>query len=222
MRYTLGIEVARLTPAITKVAMIIRELYSTEQHILSGFLLALCERDRYRRFCRSMSDEAIHAYIRAIDWRETVVMGAFDAEARLIGMLELCDAGPAAEIAVAVAAAHRSHGVARALMVRALLKAKVLGKQRVMLTCLTENLPMRRLARSVGLSAVTLSQEMESELALESPQFDDLVHDATEALIGNISYASALCSRSCNDLMQQILRSPMQLDTLAHPPARHD
>jgi RimJ/RimL family protein N-acetyltransferase len=209
-------------PTIAKVAMIIRELYSAEQHTLSGFLLALSERDRYRRFCRPMSDEAIRAYIRAIDWSETVVMGAVDSDARLIGMLELCDAGPAAEIAVAVAATHRSLGVARALMVRALLKAKVLGKQRAMLTCLTENLPMRRLARSVGLSAVTSSQEVESELALESPQLEDLVHDATEALIGNISYASALCSRSYNDLMQQILRPLKSLDTLAHPPAGHD
>jgi GNAT superfamily N-acetyltransferase len=200
--------------------MIIRELYAPEQHIVSGFLLALSERDRYRRFCRPMSDEAMHAYIRAIDWSETVVMGAFDAEARLIGMLELCDAGTAAEIAVAVSAAHRSHGVARALMVRALLKAKVLGKQRVMLTCLTENLPMRRLARSVGLSAVSVSQEVESELALQPSQFDDLVHDATEALVGNISYASALCSRSCNEIMQMILRPAQLLDSLAHPPAR--
>jgi GNAT superfamily N-acetyltransferase len=124
MRRTLGIEVARKRRGYHEGSHDHPRAVRPEQHIVSAFLLALSERDRYRRFCRPMSDEAIHAYIRAIDWSETVVMGAFDAEARLIGMLELCDAGTAAEIAVAVSAAHRSHGVARALMVRALLKRK--------------------------------------------------------------------------------------------------
>jgi RimJ/RimL family protein N-acetyltransferase len=188
--------------------MIIRELHASEQPLLAAFLLDLPELDRYRRFCRPMSDAAIRAYVGAIDWTETVVIAAFDGEARIIGVLELCDAGAASEIGVAVAAEHRKHGVARALMLRALLKAKVLGKERVVLSCLTENLAMRRLAHSVGLTAVELSASEQSELALEQPHLLDIVHDAAQELAGKMSYAAALYSRSCTELMQQAWFGP--------------
>lgn len=203
--------------------MIIRELYASEQTIIVAFMLDLPERDRYRRFCRPMTDEAIRAYVAAIYWSEAVVLGAFDLDARLIGLLELCDVGTAAEIAVAVAADRREHGVARALMTRALLKAKVQGKQRVVLTCLTENVAMRRLARSVGLTATTVEQEVASELALDRAQLSDVMEDATHELVGNVSYASALCSRSYTDVMQQLWRAPPKvLSALARPPSARD
>ena len=203
--------------------MIIRELYACEQPVVSAFMLDLPERDRYRRFCRSMSDEAIRAYVAAIDWSETVVLGGFDLDVRLIGLLELCDVGTAAEIAVAVAADRRGHGVARALMTRAMLKAKVQGKQRVVLTCLTKNVPMRRLARSVGLSAITRNQEVERELALEQPRLADIVQEATHQLVGNVSYAGALCSTSYTDLLQQLWHAPPKvLRALARPSSACD
>jgi len=204
--------------------MIIRELYASEQPVVAAFMLDLPKRDRYRRFCRSMSDEAIRVYVAAIDWSEAVVLGGFDLDARLIGLLELCDVGTAAEIAVAVAADRRGHGVARALMTRALLKAKVQGKQRVVLTCLTENVPMRRLARSVGLSAITVNQEVESELALEQPHLADIVQEATHELVGNVSYAGALCSSAYTDVLQQRLwhAPPKVLRALARPSSAHD
>ena len=172
------------------------------------FMLALSERDRYRRFCRSMTDAAIRAYLRAIDWSQTLILGAFDRDADLIGMLELCDAGRSAEIAVAVAPAHRKHGVARALLQRALLEATGLGKERVVLTCLTENLPMRRLARSAGLAATTASSEIESELMLEEPDLSEVVRAGTHELVGSISYATALCLPSRTDLARQLWRTP--------------
>lgn len=46
------------------------------------------------------------------------------------------------------------------------------------LTCLTENFPMRRLARSVGLTATTLAAEAASELVLRMPQISDEVRNA--------------------------------------------
>jgi RimJ/RimL family protein N-acetyltransferase len=173
--------------------MIIRELCVSERPAVAAFMLDLCERDRSRRFCRPMSDDAIRAYVTAIDWDEAALFGAFDENARLVGLVELCDTG---EMAVAVAVDHRENGVARELMLRALLKARVLRKERVMLTCLTENIPMRRLARSVGLTA-TLNTEAQSELASGLPQIGDMRCD-------NVSYASALHLCPCPDLVQPL------------------
>ena len=185
--------------------MIIRELGASERDVVVTFMLDLCERDRARRFCRPMSDDSIRAYVTAIDREETAILGAFDGDTRMVGLVELCDTG---EIAVAVAMDHRERGIARKLMLRALLKARVLGKERVMLTCLTENIPMRRLARSVGLTAATHTFAAERELAEEMQQIDDVMCNGTPEAADNVSYASALCLRSCTGLVQQGCYAP--------------
>jgi GNAT superfamily N-acetyltransferase len=201
--------------------MIIRTLCVPEEPAVAAFMLALSAHDRYRRFCRPMTDAAIRAYLRVIDWSETLILGAFDRDARLIGMLELCDAGRSAEIAVAVAPEHRKHGVARALLQRALLEATGLGKERAVLTCLTENLPMRRLARSAGLAATTTaSSEIESELLLKEPDLSEVVRAGTHELVGSISYATALCLPSRTDLARQLWRTP-ELRNAASRTASH-
>ena len=105
----------------------IRELCEVESAAVAAFMLNLCERDRHLRFCRPMIDSAIRDYVAAIDWENAAVLGAFDDSAQLIGLLELCDAGTGAELAVVVAVDHREHGVAHALMLRGLRKAKAMG-----------------------------------------------------------------------------------------------
>jgi RimJ/RimL family protein N-acetyltransferase len=184
--------------------MIIRELYPIEQPAIAALLLTLSAEDRYRRFCRPMTDEALRHHVARIDWSEATVLGAFDECARLVGVLELCDAGSAAEIGIVVAHEHRVRGVASALMERALLKAKVLGKARVTLSCLAENLPMRRLARSVGLEQTMIATEVTGELALEPAQIDDVVAAATGEMLDKLQYTSALVLRSCTDLVQEM------------------
>jgi len=202
--------------------MIVRALCVLEEPAVCAFMLALSAHDRYRRFCRPMTDAAIRAYLCAIDWSQTLILGAFERDARLIGMLELCDAGRSAEIAVAVAPEHRKHGVARALLQRALLEATGLGKQRVVLTCLTENLPMRRLARSAGLAATTANSEIESELMLEEPDLSEVLHAGTHKLVGSISYATALCLPSRTDLARQLRRTPELRNAASRMPSHRD
>jgi RimJ/RimL family protein N-acetyltransferase len=191
--------------------MIVRELVEQERGRLTALLLALSERDRYWRFCRPMTDAALVGYVDQIDWDRAVVLGAFDAQARLTGVLELCDNESAAEIAVAVAAEHRGCGVARTLMDRALLKAKALGKERVTLTCLVENLPMRRLARGAGLSARSEGGEIEGSLTLAHVRPDELVENAAQEFIGSVTYAGALYSRALAELFERSLAAPAAL-----------
>ncbi len=176
--------------------MIIRELVEEERDKAAAFLLALDEHDRYWRFCRPMTDEAVRAYAERIDWQSTTIIGAFDAQAQIAGILELCDNGAAAEIAVAVARSFRGHGVGRALLDRALLKAKVQGKDCVTLTCLVENEPMRRLARSAGLAARAVGGEVEATHALEHARPEELAEHATSELMGSMTYAGALYVRT--------------------------
>jgi len=191
--------------------MIIRELVEAERGKVGAFLLALDEGDRHSRFCRTMTDDAIRGYVERMDWDEVVVLGAFDHEANVIGLIELCDLGDTAELAIAVAPEHRRSGVGRALMERGLLKSKVLGKERATLTCLAENQPMRRLARRLGLNAKTEGGEVAGSLELDAVRPMDVVTNATRELIGTITYAGALYSRTWENILQRLLSTPWSM-----------
>ena len=183
--------------------MAIRELYEEESDKVQAFLLALSEQDRYRRFGRPMTDAALRQYAARIDWDESVLLGAFDAHTALAGILELADIGRASEIAVAVALEHRGQGVGKALMDRALLKAKVRGRDKVLLLCQVDNEPMRRLARSAGLESTLEDGEVTGTLEWPHPRLADVTEDATRDAIGNAAYATLLTTRAWAELFER-------------------
>jgi GNAT superfamily N-acetyltransferase len=184
--------------------VLIRELQAAERSKLADFLLTLSDDDRYRRFGRVMSDDAIRTYVVHIDWSEWVLLGAFSSQAEVVGVLELADARPGAcEIAVAVAPAYRGNGVGRELMERALLKARVRGKDRVTLLCQADNKPMRRLARAAGLRAVTSDGETEGLLDLDAANAGDVAEERTREAIENVTYTGLLAARAWAELVTE-------------------
>jgi GNAT superfamily N-acetyltransferase len=191
--------------------MVIRELYPEENDKVQAFLLALNDHDRYRRFGRPMTDEILRQYVSQIDWDDSVLLGAFDPHAELIGLLELADVAGACEIAIAVASPHRGRGIGRALMDRALLKAKVRGSARVLLLCQMDNEPMRRLARSAGLHATVDDGEITGTLDLPQAGLAEVTEDATREAIGNATYAMLLGTRAWADLFESAAQTSRHL-----------
>jgi GNAT superfamily N-acetyltransferase len=145
-------------------------------------MLGLCASDRYSRFCRPACDRTVADYVDRIDWVEWIAFGAFQHGARLTGVVELCNAGVNAEIALAVVREERHKGIGRILLDRALAQARAMGKEAVVLTCLAGNEPMRRLARSAGLIAGR---------SLDGAN-DTSAHEEQDTGNANILYASAL------------------------------
>jgi len=195
------------------VSVVIRELYEEESDKAEGFLLALSEQDRYSRFGRLMTDAALRQYVARIEWDESVILGAFDQRAELVGILELANIGSISEIAIAVAPEYRARGVGKALMERALLKAKVRGRDKVVLLCQRNNAPMRRLARSAGLEAAMEDGEISGSLELDEAGLAEVTEDATRAAIGNATYATLLAGRAWADLLDsaaQVSRNLLQ------------
>ena len=175
--------------------MMIRELILEERDVVSALLLMLSDKDRFWRFCRPMTDQAVLAYAHKLDWQDTIVFGAFDSQIRLVGIAELCDLGEAAEIAVTVRRSSRRRGVGAALMDLAMLKAKMLGKRKVALTCLSQNMPMRRLARRAGLTSADHPGPISGAPmlgALEEP-----LEGITPDLVGSVTYARFLSPSTC-------------------------
>jgi GNAT superfamily N-acetyltransferase len=188
--------------------IVIRELHEPERRDVLAFFLALGEDDRYRRFGRAMADAGVRRYIETLDWDACVMLGAYDAGARLIGVLELAEvANAACEIAVVVAATQRGRGIGKALMDRALLKAKVHGCDSVVLLCQVDNAPMRRLALSAGLTSTTEDGDVEGSLDLPHAALVDVTEDVTREAIGNATYASLLATRTLAELFENALRA---------------
>jgi GNAT superfamily N-acetyltransferase len=182
--------------------MIIRELFEEDVQLLLAFFLRLPATDRYRRFGRPMTDESISAYVARLAWTDSVFLGAFDPSAELIGLLELADVRNGAEIAIVVDPSVRGKGLGKALMDRALLKAKVRGAERVVLLCQIHNEPMRRLAHSAGLHAHPKDGEVEGSLAFAQAQLVDRTDDAAYDVIGNVGYAVLVTTRTWSDLIE--------------------
>jgi hypothetical protein len=85
-------------------------------------------------------------------------------------------------------------------MDRALLKAKVRGRDRVVLLCQMDNEPMRRLARSAGLHATVDDGEITGTLDLPQAGLAEVTEDATRDAVGNATYAMLLTARTWVDL----------------------
>jgi RimJ/RimL family protein N-acetyltransferase len=195
--------------------MIIRELFEEDAPLLLEFFLRLCATDRYRRFGRPMTDDSIDAYVARLVWIDSVFLGAFDPDAKLIGLLELADVRDGAEIAIVVAPSARGKGLGKTLMDRALLKAKVRGAQRVVLICQMDNEPMRRLARSAGLHAHLEDGEVEGSLA--QAQVMDRTQDSAQDAIGNVSYAGLVATRAWSDLIETAFNARRRCDAPRAP-----
>ncbi|MEO3429865.1 GNAT family N-acetyltransferase [Pelagibius sp. CAU 1746] len=135
--------------------LVFRKLMRQESSALKEHLLRLDEEDRRLRFGHFVTAEVILAYVDAIDWSETWIVGAFEGEV-LRGVVELRDSGAVndqgagrktAEISVTVEPDHQNHGVGTRLLEEALLIASNRGFQDIYLICLPENARMQHVAR---------------------------------------------------------------------------
>ena len=69
---------ARMPVAELLPRALVKELHSGHPAKLLAHFLALGEDDRYLRFGRPISDEAIAQYVERIDWQSSAVFGVFD------------------------------------------------------------------------------------------------------------------------------------------------
>ncbi|WP_193371274.1 GNAT family N-acetyltransferase [Pelagibius marinus] len=160
--------------------LVFRKLLGQESSALKEHLLRLDEEDRRLRFGHFVTPEVILAYVDAIDWSETWIVGAFEGEV-LRGVVELRDTGAPSdqrggrktgEISVTVEPAHQNHGVGTRLLEEALLIARNRGFQDIYLLCLPENARMQHVARKYA--EQVRFEDGDVEIHIASPQPDPL------------------------------------------------
>lgn len=162
--------------------MWIRRLTSLDASLLEALLLSLPPEQRRLRFCHSISTEGVRRYVAGLDWKGGDVFGAFEG-LHLVGAIELMPAGPQAlEGALEVHPRYQRRGIARQLVERGILHAKVLGKTELQLNCLSENGAMKQIARNHGMKLASSHGEVESKLPLAPAAPADFVAAGWQAL----------------------------------------
>lgn len=140
------------------------DLPEVERH-----LLALGPADRRKRFLLPADDGAIVGYVARLDPERAVVVGATDAEGRLVGVSEAspaADAPRTVEVAVTVHPYHRREGIGRRLAAGAVSLAFAEGAETAVSLFAPENRAAARLAAALGARSARLDSAMLVEATL--------------------------------------------------------
>lgn len=166
----------------------IRRLWPVERRLFAAHLLRLSAEDRLLRFQGYLNDEAVEAYVEALDWFAGVVIAHFvDGEVRAAAHLSwtrgLVRTG---EIGLSVEAGYRRRGIGTALLRRAMTIARNRFVSDIELLCMPENAAMRRVAAHLGLKWKVAAGQAETAAHLRWPDqlslFDEMIGE-TEGLM---------------------------------------
>jgi hypothetical protein len=131
---------------------LIRRLHSSDLAAIEAHFLRLNDRDRHFRFFRELTDEKIGLYVRGMEVRHSLVLGAVRSH-RVVGVAEaffvpslLRDV----EVAVSVDVDLRERGLAKCLTGQIVDRAGLQGAREAKFVFLRENLPIQRVIRAIG------------------------------------------------------------------------
>ena len=172
--------------------MIIRKITAFERDAVKAFYLTLPAEDRGKRFCCTISDESLSKYVEGVDFMRDTILGAFNEHAELIGVAELVPGPNEGELAFAVRPDMRSRRIATRLMERILLHARMSGVGKVFVIFLSDNAPMRRMARNAGMVVKTDGGDAHASRELPAPSAEELSRWSTKEAAAHSEYFSVL------------------------------
>jgi GNAT superfamily N-acetyltransferase len=134
-------------------APLIRRLRRTDAALLDEHFLALDREDRRLRFFCETGDKQIRAYVRNINWDQSIILGAIQDD-RLIGVseahLDRAFAPNHAEIAITVSRPLRGRGLGSFLVDQTIVHVSAHGVLRTSLYFLGANRPIQSIVLSLG------------------------------------------------------------------------
>jgi GNAT superfamily N-acetyltransferase len=164
--------------------MIIRPLAASDRELIKNFYLAFSTEDRRKRFCCTVSDDAICDYVDGLNFALHLVLGAFGDQSVLFGVAELAPGAKAREMAFAVRQDMRSRHIGTRLLARILCHASMLGIRKVFVTFLADNMPMRRMAIRAGMQVQIVSCEAYARRDILPPSAEDVNQWAIDEALG--------------------------------------
>lgn len=180
--------------------MIVRRLWEGERKAVLDFYLALGEEDRRLRFFSPVSDAGIQRYVAGLDFLRGVILGAFDGNAKMTGVLELVGADKVYELALAVAEDARGMGVGRALVEKAWEEVRTAGAESLVLLCLSENAGMRALAQRLNMETRFVDGDLESSRGVPPPEPHETLQSIANEFVSTALWSTAKGLRVAREL----------------------
>ena len=138
--------------AIAHDRLHVRRLGATDLVAVERHLVGLRRLDRYCRFLGSPGDAEIAAYARGLDPSHVILIGAFDAAERLVGLAEAHPTNPpgTVEVAVSIDPAFRHRALGQRLVARVLTAAFARGAESAEFNFAPDNRPIVSMVRTLG------------------------------------------------------------------------
>jgi GNAT superfamily N-acetyltransferase len=136
---------------------------------LRAHFIALAAEDRRLRFGCSVNDAFVERYVDQIDFTLDAVFGVNAGSGSVEGVAHLAMDKKHTELGVSVLQPYRGRGIGTALVSRAAVHARNRKIEVLFMQCLSENRPVMRIARSLGMRVVTAGPESEGSLVLAPP-----------------------------------------------------
>ena len=141
-------------------------LRAADRPALLEHFLELDADDRRLRFGTPLRDEAIHAYVKRIDFVRDRVFAVHDGAMRLLAVIHVAFTGERAELGLSVLPEARNQGVGTALFERAVMCLQNRGTREAFVHCLSENGAMVHIARKLQMHVVPCGGETDAHVVI--------------------------------------------------------
>ncbi|TMG81339.1 MAG: GNAT family N-acetyltransferase [Betaproteobacteria bacterium] len=172
---TMSVHVQRLTEAV-------------RPRLLEHFLRLSAE-DIRLRFGTTFGPSAIAQYVERIDFDNDAVLGVYDDELTLAGVVHVGFSGDSAELGLSILPGHRGRGVGSALFARAAEHARNRFVTRLYMHCLSENAAMMHIAKKSGMKICIDTGEADAFLKLPPADPASLTGEMFDQRLALFDYA---------------------------------
>jgi len=171
----MSVHVQRLTEAV-------------RPRLLEHFLRLSAE-DIRLRFGTTFGPSAIAQYVERIDFDNDAVLGVYDDELTLAGVVHVGFSGDSAELGLSILPGHRGRGVGSALFARAAEHARNRFVTRLYMHCLSENAAMMHIAKKSGMKICIDTGEADAFLKLPPADPASLTGEMFDQRLALFDYA---------------------------------
>ena len=156
--------------------------------LLEHFLRLPAE-DVRLRFGTTFGPSAIALYVERIDFDHDAVLGVYDDELTLVGVVHVAFSGDSAELGLSILPGHRGRGVGSALFARAADHARNRFVTRLYMHCLSENAAMMHIAKKSGMNICIDTGEADAFLKLPPADPASLTGEMFDQRLAVFDYA---------------------------------
>ncbi len=156
--------------------------------LLEHFLRLPAE-DVRLRFGTTFGPAAIAQYVERIDFDHDAVLGVYDDELTLSGVVHVAFSGDSAELGLSILPGHRGRGAGSALFARAAEHARNRFVTRLYMHCLSENSAMMHIARKSGMKICVDTGEADAFLKLPPADPASLTGEMVDQNLALFDYA---------------------------------